>query len=66
MPITPIGIETFEIINPLGLFHFSRILFVGSLSLIMLLTELMMSNIFLSFRINLLIKLSLSFFDKQF
>ena len=36
-PITPIGIDTFLSINPLGLFHFSKILSIGSFKLIIFL-----------------------------
>ena len=32
--IIPIGTVTFFIVSPFGLFHFSRILFVGSFNLI--------------------------------
>ena len=34
IPITPIGIDIFEIFKPFGLFHFSRTLLVGSFNLI--------------------------------
>ena len=39
MPIIPIGIEIFDICKPFGLFHFSKIISVGSLSLIIDLIE---------------------------
>ena len=32
-PITPIGIDTFDITKPFGLFHFSKVLSIGSLNL---------------------------------
>ena len=45
-PITPIGIVTLLIFNPLGLLHFFRVTFTGSLSFEILFIE---SLIFFSF-----------------
>ena len=46
-PITPIGIETLLIFNPFGLLHFSKILSIGSFSLIIFFIELfILSNFF--------------------
>ena len=58
-PITPIGIDTFDITKPFGLFHFSKMTFVGSLKLIIFFIELVIAIIFFSFNINLWIKLFL-------
>ena len=43
-PITPIGIDTLLIVNPLDLFHFSRILSIGSFSFMILLIESFISH----------------------
>ena len=56
----PIGIEIFEIFKPLGLFHFSKTIPVGSLSFIIDSIELMIPEIFFSFKIRRSIRLSLS------
>ena len=45
-PITPIGIETFDITKPFGLFHFSKMTFVGSLKLIIFFIELVIELFF--------------------
>ena len=45
-PITPIGIDTFDITKPFGLFHFSKMTFVGSLKLIIFFIELVIAIIF--------------------
>ena len=47
-PITPIGIDIFEIFKPLGLFHFSKILLVGSFNFIIFFIALVIIEIFLS------------------
>ena len=46
-PITPIGMDTLLIFNPLGLLHFSRVLSIGSFSLIILFIELFILSNFL-------------------
>ena len=43
-PITPIGIDTLLIVNPLDLFHFSRILSIGYFSFMILLIESFISH----------------------
>ena len=45
-PIIPIGIVFFEIFKPLGLFHFSKIMLVGSLSFIIDFIELIILKFF--------------------
>ena len=60
------GIETFLITRPFGLFHDDKIFPVGSLNLIILLTEFIISEIFLLLSSSLLIKLSFIFFDLAF
>ena len=51
-----VGIVTFEILRPLGLFHFSETILVGSLNFLIFLIELIISKIFFSFKISLSIK----------
>ena len=65
-PITPIGIDTFDITKPFGLFHFSKMTFVGSLKLIIFFIELVIAIIFLSFNINLWDKIILKPFFYAF
>ena len=65
MPITPIGIETFLINSPFGLFHLSRITSTGSFNLeIFFIDKHIFSNFFL-FNFNLLIKFFFIFFYMQ-
>ena len=45
-------------INPLGLFHLSSTLFIGSLNLIILFIEASIPSIFFGFKVSLSIKLS--------
>ena len=61
-PMTPIGIDTLLIFNPLGLLHFARVLSTGSLSLIILLIESFISSNFLLLIVSLSIKLFFNFF----
>ena len=59
-PITPIGIDTLLIFNPLGLLHFSRMLSTGSFSLIILFIEAFICLNLLRLIVSLSIKFFLS------
>ena len=57
-----IQVETFLISNPLGLFHFAKILSIGSCNLIISLTDFFIDSNFFEFKINLSIKFDFSLF----
>ena len=62
IPITPIGIVTLAIFNPLGLLHFFKVLSIGSFSLIICLIEFFILSNFFSFSESLSIKLFVNLF----
>ena len=62
IPITPIGVDICLINKPLGLFHFSIILFVGSSNFLILCIDCCIPSIFTLSNFNLSIKFSGIFF----